>query len=80
MANKQIKDYNQVSGPSLTDTFVCQQSGVTKKQTTAQILSNIANLTAAATLDGSETAFIRVSGVNSKVTIDTLADFIIASS
>jgi len=79
MANKQIKDYTRVSGSTLTDRLLCQQSGVTSYQTVAQVLENIENLTAASTLDGTETIFCRVSGVNSKVTVDALAGFIIES-
>jgi len=79
MANKEIKDYDQVASSTLDDLLVCQQSGVTKKQTLSQVFSNVANLTAASTLDGTERIFIRAYGVNSYITSDDLADYILSA-
>lgn len=80
MADKQITDYDLVTNPAITDIFVCQQSSVTKKQTAAQILSNVSNLSAASTLDGTEIAICRQGGVNKKMTIANLAAYIIENS
>ena len=75
MSDKQIKEYNIVITPALTDLFVCQQAGTTKKQTAAQILSNVSNMSAASTLDGTEISLCRQSGVNKKMTISQLAKY-----
>jgi len=80
MANKQIKDYAQVTSSALTDKLLCSQGGVTYYQTVAQIIENIENLTAATTLGGTETIFIRSNGGNYKLTVDTLAEYIIENS
>jgi hypothetical protein len=77
MANKEIKDYVQVVTPALTDVFPCQQGGTTYKQTSDQILSNVAIMTAASALDGTEVTLVRQSGVNKKVTTAVLAAYII---
>ena len=78
--DKQITDYDLVTTPALTDYFICQQSGVTKKQTSAQILSNISNMSASAALDGTEITVCRQSGVNKKMTLSDLAAYIIENS
>jgi hypothetical protein len=75
--DKKIIDYDAVLNPALTDYFICQQAGVTKKQTAAQILSNISNMSAATALDGSEITVCRQSGINRKMTISALATYII---
>jgi len=80
MANKQIKDYAKVTSSALTDKLLCQQSGVTYYQTVAQVIENIENLTAATTLTGAESIFIRSNGGNYKLTVDTLAEYIIENS
>ena len=80
MADRQIKDFDTVVTPALTDYFVCQQSGVTKKQTAAQILSNISNMSAASTLDGTETTICRQGGINKKMTLENLAGYIIGEA
>ncbi len=77
--NREITDYDQVTTPALTDKFLCQQSGITKNETAAQILSNIANLSAAGTLTGTETTVIRQNGVTVKVDLDTLGDLLLES-
>jgi hypothetical protein len=80
MADKEIKDYNQVTVPALTDVFACQQSGVTRKQTSSQILSNVANMTAASALGGSEVTVVRQGSANKKVTMAVLANYIIGQA
>ena len=80
MANKQVKDFSPVTTPALTDSLLCQQGSVTRRETIAQLFDTTAGLTAASTLDGSETIFCRVSGVNSRVTVDTIAEYILDNS
>jgi hypothetical protein len=80
VADKEIKDFDAVATPALADVLVCQQAGVTAKQTVTQIFSNIANLAAASALDGTETVFTRQGGINVKMTVDALAEFIIENS
>lgn len=76
MATREITDYTAVATPAVGDEFVCQQSGITKKITTTQILSNISNLDAASALDGTESLVIVQSGDNYKITSLALAQYI----
>ena len=78
MATKQITDFTQVTTPAVTDEFLCQQSGVTRKITTSQIIENIDNLDAASALDGTEITICQQSGTNKYVTLADLAAFIIS--
>ncbi len=75
MADLEINEFNQVTTPALTDVVVCQQSGTTKKQTVTQLLSNIDNLDSGSTLTGTETILIRTGGVNYRITMDNLIEF-----
>ena len=78
MATKTITSYTQVTTPAVTDELLCQQSGVTRKITANQIISNITNLSAASTLDGTEITVLQQSGVNKKITLENLAAYIIS--
>jgi hypothetical protein len=80
MANKQVKDYDSITTPALTDTLLCMQGTVTSKETIAQIFDTTDNLTSASTLAGAETIFCRVSGINSKATVDQIAEYILENS
>lgn len=76
MATREITDYTAVVTPAVGDEFVCQQSGVTKKISSNQILTNITNLSAASALDGTEELVIMQSGANYKITSLALAQYI----
>jgi hypothetical protein len=78
MATKQITQFNPVITPAVTDELLCQQSGVTRKITSNQIISNIANLSAASALGGTEITIIQQSGTNKKITLTALANYIIS--
>jgi hypothetical protein len=78
MAIKQITNYSLVSVPAVTDEFLCQQSGVTRKITANQIINNITNLSAASTLDGTEITVLQQAGTNKKITLENLAAYIIS--
>ncbi len=80
MAQKQIKNYNQVLTPTVNDLLLIQQGGVTMNETISQIFSNVDSLSAAGVLDGTEVIFCRQSATNKKVTVASLAQYILENS
>lgn len=75
MADFQLTDKELVVVPNLTDLFYCQQSGVSKRITANQILSNINNFSDASALDGTEIVYI-YQGSNKRMLVSELVNYI----
>ena len=78
--DKQLKDFDQVVTPDLSDIFVCMQGLSTMKITTAQLFATLTNMSPAATLSGTEITICRQGSTNKKMTLLSLATYIISEA